>query len=497
MQYKNSRQILCHEDIIGIGTSPEHATTNKVVFIYQIRLVDKNNTETIEILDDDEQLDVKGTFPLLPFLNIDTVVELSDSDDDDIPSGSNNVTVDDSDIGHLTDEEDLPELRVGQTEEDVFVPRNSALHARKSLREEYEEHEIDDRIINLFDEDPEIDMGGQFVHEDDLDFAVEREQAKGSEPVGSKATAEIDFHVPELQTADFMRVEIKQEVNWMSVEYDRAIASSHGEAMYDDDAIDTIVLDDSSEDEDAVPVKEAVISEPTEALHPSPIENVTPEKEVTTEHVAPETKSHDSSPAFKTEIQSEFLHPPPATFEHSSATKTKRRKIDALLFHDTKDKKLVSDQPSECSSSQRSYSPPPAWDTPNNRPVFNTKVKNVYESRGERLAREMLGMKAPVIPVKPASADQARRNRTAPLKHEKEDPLSEPEEDEVNYPPTEEQLVGPFPVPWDINNIISEITQWDVKWLDMGATKPPIPACPMPDEFDNLSSYHRYDLCLF
>lgn len=223
-----------------------------MVFIYQIRLWDKNQTETIEILDDndDEQLDVKGTFPLLPCLNSDAVVELSDSDDDDNPSnpsGSANET----DIGHLTDEEDLS---VNQTE-DIFVPRNFALDARRSLREEYEVHEIDDRIINLFDEDSlsEIDMGGKFIHDDVSHFGV-GQQAKGVNPVKAKPTPASDFHVPELQISDFMRVEIKQEMNWMSVEYDREVAVAHGEVFYDPDAIDTIVLDDSSENEGDFPV---------------------------------------------------------------------------------------------------------------------------------------------------------------------------------------------------------------------------------------------------
>lgn len=243
-----------------------------------------------------------------------------------------------------------------------------------------------------------------------------------------------------------------------------------------------------------------MVSEPTEPTEVVATENVAAETEVTTDHAAHETSTHniDSSPATENVEPSEFLRPSPvklAEADQPSATKTKRRKIDALLFGG-EDRKLTSDQLMPECSKKRSYSPPPSWDTPNNRHVFNTKVKNVYESRGERLAREILGVKAPEIPLKPASVEQARRNGTAPMKHEKEDllsELSEPEKDEMNYPPTEEQLVGPTSMPWGVNNIISDITQWDVKWLDTEANKPPIHCYPMPDEFDSLSSYQRYD----
>lgn len=457
IQYKHSRQILCHEDKIGVGGNGK---TNKNVYIYRLKYCDELEFENVWLndeSDDDDDKDKKN-------IEMDIGKGMLESS---MPVAQDVIVIDDSDVecvssaeedNHLT-EDDESNRAGGRSDNDSNFDFNENAvaehleYASEDEAEDVEDHNEDmvadaDEMGPPDSPEPEAAVPEMIVPEPDTDNIP---SYHGPIEMGPPDSPEPEVTVPELvvpdpdDTFDYTRVQIKQEINVMSMELDRTLVREAGQQVEiaNEGNIETVdLLDDSDHDPTNY---QTYPNEPKVAAPAQTVDNDVFEQAAKRRKFILHTSFEDDKKSIPSDA------------------------CDLPIKQDTEAVDLPPENPPLSSHSKEIL-----------KTVSKLKIKYSNKSRSTLLGEDLLASRTKrkndvptMAPVQikpswlklenepPKKASFAASPRIVPFK--------------PKIPPfVEVQIKDSVAFQWTASNIICEISRWNVKWLHMELIVPPI-----------------------
>lgn len=209
IQYKQSRQILCHEDLIGFGSTTTRQDDKTGKFVYRLRYCQNFEFDTIAL---DEGYD-------------------------------------DYDVDDLDNVKNIPKI-IGAPDEIIPINVDDIVEILDSDEEKEHENDFPDLYTDFNDTDDETNTPSE-AHTD-LSTGDKTERSN-NHFLESQAMIHRDIMMADLAMPTdinpILITEIKQEINDLSYSYDRVVATKKGEIIIDERNMVSIDLISDDEDE--------------------------------------------------------------------------------------------------------------------------------------------------------------------------------------------------------------------------------------------------------
>lgn len=420
------------------------------MYIYRLRYCDELEFDNISIDDesgddDDEKKDVKnidlsqGVQGSMAVAIVEEIINIDDDSDVECVSSAEDTRY----------TEDEASIRAGGDQESNFDLDES----RPIEQLEYASEDEDYGEQVAVDEPPTV-----FVDEEDPPY-------RGPIQMGPPASPEPEVTVPEMivpvpdDTFDFMRVEIKQEVNVMSMEFDRSWARESGQEqeIINEGNIEVIDLvdsdDEAMEEQQVVPIpKESKVA--VDAPQTKPVVDDDFEQAAKRRKLIPDTSMEDDKKSIPTATTSSWS-PSPSVKPSPDPEPAAHLPVKSEFSVDSREAEIL-------------------------KTVSKLKIKYSDKSRSFLLAEDMMASNTKRKDVVPAMATVQIKPSWLKVEGQpssqkpKIDARSRPKPVKVKIPFVEVQIKESPAFEWTASNIICEISCWNVKWLSAEVVVPPI-----------------------